>query len=243
MAQGLERPDHQAGADQQHQRQGHLRHDQNAAARCRSLLSLSERPPLRRPAASCGRAYLKTGISPKSSPRCQRNPQRKASTGRSIAMLSDARQMGQIRGRQHAQRGIGQGQARAAPPADGQQQRFRAAVRAPIRPQPAPSAARTASSCWRPSARTSSRFATLAHAISSTMPTVPISTHSVLPISPTRSSFSGRRLPESGRREHLHAEAGVHRESSRRHWQHARDIGIRLRQRYARLHAGQCPDS
>src|SRR5207244_10600368 len=35
------------------------------------------------------------------------------------------------------------------------------------------------------------RFATLAQAISSTMPMVPISTHSVSPMLPTTSSFSG----------------------------------------------------
>ena len=51
-----------------------------------------------------------------------------------------------------------------------------------------------ANSCWRPSARTNSRFATFAHAISSTMPIVPISTHSTLPMSPTRSRLNGRRF-------------------------------------------------
>ena len=45
-----------------------------------------------------------------------------------------------------------------------------------------------------PSARTSSRFATLAHAISSTMPIVPISTQSADPTSPITSSFSSRRF-------------------------------------------------
>ena len=40
-----------------------------------------------------------------------------------------------------------------------------------MRPRLAPSAARIASSCWRPSARTRKRFATFAHAMSSTTPT------------------------------------------------------------------------
>jgi hypothetical protein len=63
-----------------------------------------------------------------------------------------------------------------------------------MRRHPAPKAARIASSWRRPSARTRSRFATLAQAINNTMPTVPISTQSVPPISPTRTSWSGRRL-------------------------------------------------
>jgi hypothetical protein len=61
-----------------------------------------------------------------------------------------------------------------------------------IRARPAPSAARTASSWRRASARTSMRFAMLAHAISSTAPIAPMSTHNVLATLPTRSSFNGR---------------------------------------------------
>ncbi len=44
------------------------------------------------------------------------------------------------------------------------------------RARPAPTASRTAISCRRAVARASSRLATLAHAISSTSPTTPIST-------------------------------------------------------------------
>ena len=47
-----------------------------------------------------------------------------------------------------------------------------------MRARLAPRAARTAISCWRASARDSSRFATFAHAISSTKPTAPMSTTS-----------------------------------------------------------------
>src|ERR1039457_5191843 len=61
-----------------------------------------------------------------------------------------------------------------------------------MRPHPAPSAARTANSCWRPLARTRSRFATLAQAINNTMPTVPINTQRVLPISPTKTFLRKR---------------------------------------------------
>ncbi len=61
-----------------------------------------------------------------------------------------------------------------------------------MRHAPAPSAARTASSVRRRSERTSSRFMTFAHAISSTMPIVPITTQSTLPTLPTTSCISGR---------------------------------------------------
>jgi hypothetical protein len=61
-----------------------------------------------------------------------------------------------------------------------------------IRREPAPSAARMASSCCRPSARTSIRVATFAHAISITMPNVPMTTHNALPALPTTSCLSGR---------------------------------------------------
>ena len=47
-----------------------------------------------------------------------------------------------------------------------------------MRPVPAPSADRNASSCRRTSARTSNRFVTLAQAISITSPMVAITTHS-----------------------------------------------------------------
>ena len=58
-------------------------------------------------------------------------------------------------------------------------------------PRLAPIAARTASSRLRPAARTTSRLATLAHAISSTNATAPISDTIVGRTSPTRSSNIG----------------------------------------------------
>jgi len=61
-----------------------------------------------------------------------------------------------------------------------------------IRPQPAPSAARTASSDCRASMRTSKRFATLAQAINITIARVPITTHSTLWTLPTTLSGEGR---------------------------------------------------
>ena len=65
---------------------------------------------------------------------------------------------------------------------------------AAMRLQPAPKAARIASSCRRPSTRTSTRLATLAHAISSTMPIDAINTQRSLPTSPTTRSFNGLML-------------------------------------------------
>ncbi len=63
-----------------------------------------------------------------------------------------------------------------------------------MRRQLAPSAAWMASSCCRPSARTRNRFATLAQAMSRTMPTVPSRTQSTWPTSPMTSAASGRTL-------------------------------------------------
>ena len=60
-----------------------------------------------------------------------------------------------------------------------------------ICPRLAPSAVRTANSCCRVSARTRHRFATLAHAMSSTMPTVPNTIQSRRLTSPMMSSDSG----------------------------------------------------
>src|ERR1017187_5767636 len=58
----------------------------------------------------------------------------------------------------------------------------------------APRAMRVASSCWRPSALTRRRLATLAQAMRRTTPMLPISTQRTLPSSPTTSSLSGRTL-------------------------------------------------
>ena len=60
------------------------------------------------------------------------------------------------------------------------------------RHEPAPSAARTATSCCRPSALTSSRLVTFAQAINKTMPIVPMTTHRIRLTPPTTSCLSGR---------------------------------------------------
>ena len=156
--------------------------------------------------------------------------------------IVQARQMRQLRGRQHAQRAISQASP-SAPPAMPSSTLSSSNSRA-IRPQPAPSAARIASSCCRPSARTSSRFATLAHAINSTMPTVPISTHSVLPTSPTRSSFSSRRFGPIRASSNIFAlKPGGAGNRSSDHREHARDVRISLLERNARLQPGNRPAS
>jgi len=69
-----------------------------------------------------------------------------------------------------------------------------------MRPQLAPRAARKANSWRRPSTRTRRRFATLAQAMSSTMPMEPMRTHKTLPASPTTSRFQ---------RTYIRADVGV----------------------------------
>ena len=159
-------------------------------ARCRSLLALSVRPPPRSEAPTCGPAYLITGIDPKSNPATSEMPSVNSSTTPSIPISSS-------RGRFV---GASVTSSRSAPYASPSPTRPPHTPSATLSvsssramcPRPAPSAARIASSCCRPSARTRSRLATLAHAISRTRPIVPISSHSDVPASPMRSCFSGR---------------------------------------------------
>ncbi len=61
----------------------------------------------------------------------------------------------------------------------------------------APTATRSATSRWRTSARTNRRLATLAHAMTSTRPTVPRRIHRVRLTSPTIWSLSGRTTARS----------------------------------------------
>ena len=113
-----------------------------------------------------------------------------------------------------------------------------------MRPRLAPSAVRTASSCCRPSARTRNRFATFAHAISSTMPTVPSSTHSTRPTSPITSADERAHVrADTGFLEHLAREPRRHREPIDHHRDHPRDVGVRLLDRDAGLEAGEPADS
>ena len=59
VSQRLKRPDHQARADQEHERQRDLRDDQRVARAMPLLLALAVRPPPRSMAPSWARAYLK----------------------------------------------------------------------------------------------------------------------------------------------------------------------------------------
>ena len=78
-----------------------------------------------------------------------------------------------------------------APPASASSTLSDSSARA-MRPRLAPSAARIASSCWRPSARTRNRFATFPQAMSSTTPTAARRIHRISPTLPITSSASGR---------------------------------------------------
>ena len=134
---------------------------------------------VRRRAAWCRAAppaYLNTGIAPNSRPADDRQHEREQQhrAGRARCRPAAAGCRARARPAAAARRTPGRGRRRrrAAPSMTLSSSSSRA-----IRPVPAPSAARIASSCWRDSARTSSRLATFAHAMSSTIPIVPISTH------------------------------------------------------------------
>ena len=180
------------------------------------------------PRRRCGPAYLNTGISAEQQARQHRDPQREQQHRRIDRNIVSAAADWRARWRPAAAARHTQARARRRRPPRRAVTLSASSSRA-IRPQLAPSATRIANSCCRPSARTSSRLATLAQAISSTMPMVPISTHSTLPISPITSCFSGRTLGAMLRLfEHLRAVNPGGSESCERHRNHARDIGVRL---------------
>ncbi len=136
------------------------------------------------------RAYLKTGIAPNSRPAKTDNTSVNSRTGKSIVISSR-------RGRLPGARATSSRNPPNARPSPTRPPMMPSATLSSsssraIRAEPAPSAARIASSCWRDSALTRSRFATLAQAMRSTIPMVPISTHRTFRTSPTRSSLSDR---------------------------------------------------
>ncbi len=91
------------------------------------------------------------------------------------AVVSNARQAGGIDRKQRVNAGhAGQ---KAEHTARGDRSTLSVSNCRMIRPRPAPTAARMAISRLRPVARASRRLATLAHAMSSTKPTAPASTH------------------------------------------------------------------
>ena len=92
--------------------------------------------------------------------------------------------------------------------------------------QPAPSATRTAISFWRAVARVSNRFATFAHAMSSTSVTEPITTNTARRTLPTTDSTSGTTsiVKVRSRLSFSRIRAAI-----------AGDVGVRLLDRHARL--------
>ena len=94
---------------------------------------------------------------------------------------------------------------------------------------PAPRAARTASSCCRDSARTSSRFATFAQATSSTRPIVPISTQ-MHPLDVADEVVFQREHPRREPRflEHLHVHPRKRRKQGERDRNQPGDVRLGL---------------
>ena len=157
-------------------------------ARWRSRLVVEVRPPPRSARPGLAPAYLNTGIAPNSRPAASDNPSVKSRTGRSSVMSSS-------RGRLPGASATSSRNAPNARPSPTTPPRrpsvtLSSSSSRAIRADPAPSAARIASSCCRDSALTRSRFATFAHAMRRTSPIVAISTHKTVRTSPTRSSLS-----------------------------------------------------
>ncbi len=184
-----------------------------------------------------GPAYLKAGIRPNRRPESSETARVNASARESMAISS---RRGRVAG-PCATRKRSPAWASPSPSTPPSSPSTTLSMSSPrtIRPRPAPSAARTASSCCRPSALTSNRLATLAHAITITMPIVPISTHRAPATLPTTSCFERTKrrrdapalvdpwIDARGRRPRAHPD---------RH--HPRDVGAGLRDRHARLQPG-----
>ena len=159
-------------------------------ARWRSLLTLALRPALRNSSDIFGPAYFSAGIRPNSKPEITERMSVNTSVRESSEISCNrGRFAGPIATRKRTP-----AHASTAPIAPPSNPSIVLSTSSPrtIRPHPAPSAARTASSCCRASTRTNSKFVTFAPAISSTRPSVPITTHSTSLTLPTTSCFNGR---------------------------------------------------
>ena len=75
-AQLLKRANHQARADEQHERERHLHHDQQVARPVAFPAALNVRPTPRSAVATPGPAYFTTGMTPKSTPDSKDTPRR-----------------------------------------------------------------------------------------------------------------------------------------------------------------------
>ena len=188
IAQGLKRSDHEGRAHHQHQRKRHLHDDQRAARRA----TLPARARATR-GQRVGRVDVERMLQRRDRAERERRRDRdghgECEHGRIDPDLPKARQVAGTDGHEYLQPEVGQRQSEHA--ADCTDVALSTSNSRAIRALPAPSAARTASSCRRASVRTSMRFAMLAHATSSTAPIAPMSTHSVLATPPTKSSFNG----------------------------------------------------
>ena len=124
VAQRLEGADHEAGTDQQHEGERHL-HDHQDAARAMAFAALAERRGRRRAGdcEMCGRAYLKTGMRPKTSPAASEMARVKASTTGSMAMLSRRGRLAELGGGEGAQGGVGEARAEGSA-GEGEDQAF-----------------------------------------------------------------------------------------------------------------------
>ena len=192
------RTDHQAGADEQDERHRDLRDHQEPAGPL-AITTVADRPT----AACQGRGQPRIRVAhdreqPETDARQQRHPAGEDQRHPVDPDFLDARKIGTAQRQHHAETAVGQRQAGDTPGHTEQdtldQQLAGDAA------QLAPSAARTASSWRRPSARTRSRLATLAQTMSMTSPRAPITIHNMRPLSPTTTSFKGRTIGIIGRR-------------------------------------------
>src|SRR5499426_4385360 len=140
-------------------------------ARLRSRPALALRPPPRRASARRWPLCLKTGITPSASPAAIDIPKVKSKAVESTEICSKRGSRAGLSLRTIFTTATANPAPRAPPISA--RARLSASISRAIRPRPAPSAARIANSCERPSARTRSRFATLAQAISNTDQIVP----------------------------------------------------------------------
>ena len=201
----------------------------------RSRLALALRPPAFSASASRTRLHFSTGSAPNMRPAATESRNVNAIVVASTPIRS---RRGSLAG---ARLGAGPqgegGQAQADNAAEQAEQETLDQHLARQATAAAPIAARTASSCERPSVRTSNRLATFAHAISRTMPIVAITTHRLLP------SVSDEIVDERthlGRKacvfHHLEGHPLGRRELAEGDADHARHVGVDPGDVHARTH-------
>ena len=159
-------------------------------ARCRSRLAPTLRPALRRAGMLLELEYFSAGTNPNSKldsrERAKVNPSVRASSEISFRR---GRFDGPVATRKRTL-----AYANATPRTPPVSPSIVLSTSSPrtIRTHPAPSAARTANSCWRVSSRTSNKLVTFAQTISMTTPMVAMTIHKRSPTLPITSCFNGR---------------------------------------------------